>query len=178
MNIHSAWFAKRVGSHGPWRLVGKPLSALAIYALCHAAYLALTFDTLSGFYHDALILVSADLIRWIAPGETLIADVNRLISARVQLEVVRGCDGAGVLFFLVSAMVVGSASWTGKLLGVLGAVGLIYSMNLVRLTGLYFVAAYRPDWFLPLHSLFVPVAMIGIACLFYAAWLEINSAVR
>ena len=149
-----------------------------IYALCHAAYLSLAIDTLSGFYHEALILVSADLIRWLAPGETLIADGNRLLSATAQLEVVRGCDGAGVLFFLVAAIVVGSASWTGKLVGALAAAGLLYAMNLARLTGLYFVAAYRPDWFLPLHALFVPIAMIGIACLFYAAWLEKNSAAR
>jgi hypothetical protein len=48
---------------------------------------------------------------------------------------------------------------------------LVYALNLARLVGLYFVAAYRMPWFLPLHAYFVPSLLIVAVALFYMGWI-------
>jgi len=53
----------------------------------------------------------------------------------------------------------------------LGA-ALVYALNLVRLVGLYFVAAYRQSWFLLLHTYFIPSLLIVAIALFYLRWIS------
>lgn len=53
----------------------------------------------------------------------------------------------------------------------LGAV-LVYALNLARLVGLYFVAAYHLPWFLPLHTYFIPSLLIVIVALFFMWWVS------
>lgn len=121
-------------------------------------------------YYQGVVRVCADLINLVAPLEQVFARQNHLLSAKADLEIVRGCDGAGVFFLMVSAIVVFPSSLSRKMTGLILGVGLVYSLNLARVSFLYFVIAYRPGWFLLIHTYLAPALMIMLGCCYFAWW--------
>lgn len=141
------------------------------YALFHSLYFLIPDRMLrEQIYHFGIVASAAEVINLVAPAEQVTGKHNRLSSPRAVLEIVRGCDGSGVIFLLVAAILALAAPWTHKGAGVAGAVALIYLLNQLRIIGLYFVAAYRPAWFTPLHTYWVPTLFIMIACAYFAWW--------
>lgn len=126
-------------------------------------------------YYHGMVAICADLINWLAPLEQVLPQQNHLISAMADLEIVRGCDGAGVLFLVVSAVLVFPSGLKRKLFGLLLGIGLIYSINLLRISVLYFVIAYQPGWFQLIHTYVAPTLMVVLGC-FYFAWWAFGSA--
>ena len=59
---------------------------------------------------------------------------------------------------------------TRKLAGALGALAFAWLLNLLRVTGLYFAAAYRHEWFNLLHNFLVPTFVIVVCCVMFAWW--------
>jgi exosortase family protein XrtM len=121
-------------------------------------------------YPHGVVAVCADLINIIAPLEKVSFKLNHLISAHADLEIVHGCDGANVLFLVVSAILVFPSGLKRKLTGLLLGIGLIYSLNLLRISTLYFVIAYLPDWFQLIHIYVAPTLMVIAGCFYFAWW--------
>jgi exosortase family protein XrtM len=121
-------------------------------------------------YRHGIVAGAASVIEWVAPGESAVVDGHRLASPRAVLEIVRGCDGSGVLFLLVAAILALRAGPLRTAGGLLGALLLVYVLNQLRVVGLYFVAAYRGDWFTPLHGYLVPTLFVVVAALYFAWW--------
>ncbi len=141
------------------------------YLLLHLAYFAIPDAVLRDiFHHYGIVLGVAQLIEWIAPAEFIRAVANRLESPAAALEVVRGCDGAGVAFLLLAAVGAYRAPWRHRLYGALAAVGWVYFSNQLRLVILYFVAAYRPGWFAVLHVYVIPMVVLALSALSFMAW--------
>jgi exosortase family protein XrtM len=141
------------------------------YSLLHYLYFKIPVDLfVDVIYYRGFTLICADLINWIAPGEQVTANHNHLLSVKAKLEIVRGCDGAGVLFLLTSAIVVFPSNGLRKCLGLIGGIGLIYSLNLLRISMLYFVIAYHINWFILIHTYLAPTLMILVGCCYFAWW--------
>jgi exosortase family protein XrtM len=141
------------------------------YSFLDYAYFKIPVDTLINvIYYHGVVTVCADLINMLAPLEQVLAQQNHLISAKADLEIVRGCDGAGVLFLVVSAILVFPSKWGRKLIGLILGIGLIYILNLLRIGVLYFVIAYYPDWFSLIHTYLAPTFMVIAGCAYYALW--------
>jgi exosortase family protein XrtM len=121
-------------------------------------------------YPDGVVKVCADLINIIAPMEKVTSQLNHLVSVHADLEIVHGCDGANVLFLVVSAILVFPTGLNRKLIGLLLGVGLIYTLNLLRISTLYFVIAYYPDWFQLIHTYVAPTLMVLAGCCYFAWW--------
>jgi len=144
---------------------------LAGYALLDYAYFQIPDSTLANFiYYYGFTAVCTDVINIIAPLEQVSAQQNHLLSANTDLEIVRGCDGAGILFLLVSAILAFPSKWPRKLLGVLIGIGLIYFLNLLRISILYFFNAYHPEWFQMIHVYLAPTLMVMAGCAYFAWW--------
>lgn len=153
-------------------MLGFALRMLVCYGVFHALYFWIPIDVLHDEIYPRLFGQPAvAMIDALQPAEAVSAQANRLSSPRAALEIVRGCDGSGVLFLVCAAVLAFPTSWRARLAGVLFGAALVYALNLLRLAGLYFVAAYRPPWFLPLHTYFVPMLLIVAMALFYLAWL-------
>ena len=149
---------------------------IACYLLLDYLYFKIPVDLfVNVIYFHGVVQVCADVINILAPVEQVIARQNHLISARADLEIVRGCDGAGVVFLMMSAILAFPAKWKQKLIGMLLGFGLIYFINLVRIIALYFVIAYHPDWFSLVHTYLAPTFMV-IAGVAYFAWWAFGSA--
>lgn len=148
------------------------LRMLAYYGVMHALYFLVPDAVLKDTVYPWLFgQPTAAAIAWQWPDEAVAAAANRLSSPRAVLEIVRGCDGSGALFLVTAAVLAFPASWRARMLGVLLGAALVYALNLLRLGGLYFVAAYRHAWFQPLHTYFIPTLLIVLVALFYLGWL-------
>jgi exosortase family protein XrtM len=141
------------------------------YALLNYGYFKIPDDLfMNVIYYHGVVTICADLINLIAPLEHVLAQQNHLLSAKANLEIVRGCDGAGVLFLVVSAIVAFPSTGRRKLIGLLLGVSLIYLLNMLRISVLYFVIAYRPDWFQLIHVYLAPTLMVLVGCCYFAWW--------
>lgn len=144
---------------------------IAVYLACEWGYKqipdAVLRDTV---YFHAFVRPGAALLNLVAPGEQVLADGNFLRSPRAVLEIVRGCDGSGTLFLVTGAVLAFPARWSARVIGALGGAAVVYGLNTVRLVGLYFVQAYRADWFQPLHTYFVPSLLVLTLCVCFMHW--------
>jgi exosortase family protein XrtM len=144
---------------------------VACYALLDYVYFKIPVDLFANvIYYYGVVAVCADLVNWLAPLEHVLAKQNHLLSAQADLEIVRGCDGAGALFLVVSAILVFPSKGSRKLMGLLLGIGLIYSLNLLRISALYFVIAYHSDWFQLIHTYVAPTLMVIAGCFYFAWW--------
>jgi exosortase family protein XrtM len=142
-----------------------------IYGILHFGYFQIPDELLRNvIYHWGLVRPDVGLIDLLAPAERVVAVQNHLISARANLEIVRGCDGSGAIFLIVSAVLAYPATLSRKLLGVCAALALMYGLNLLRIAGIYFVVAYHPAWFLPAHTYFAPTLIVLLGCVYFAWW--------
>jgi len=142
-----------------------------MYAMLHFLYFALPDHLLrDGVHYYGIVLPAAKLLNVVAPLEAVSAQHGTLQSAKASLEIVRGCDGAGVIFLLVAALIASSAGAKHKVMGILSGVVLIYVLNELRVIVMYFVVVYRNDWFSPLHNYFVPMLLIMTSVLFFLWW--------
>ena len=144
---------------------------IGCYLLLNYGYFKIPIEMFSNvIYYHGVVQVCANLINLIAPLERVIGQQNHLLSAKADLEIVRGCDGVGVVFLLVSAVIVFPSKLGRKLMGLALGTGLIYILNLFRVSVLYFIIAYCPEWFLLIHTYVAPVLMVIVACLYFAWW--------
>lgn len=143
----------------------------AIYGILHFLYFALPDHVLrEDVHYYAIVLPAAKVLNAVAPREAVSAEQGTLQSARASLQIVRGCDGAGVAFLLVAALLASPAAFKHKLWGIAGGVAMVYLLNELRVVALYFVAAYRNGWFNSLHNYFVPMLLIVASVLFFFWW--------
>ena len=113
----------------------------------------------------------AALIDFLRPNEKVIAYHNHILSSRADLEIVRGCDCAGVLFLLMAAILTFKANLKQKFYGLLLGFCFVYSLNIVRLISLYCLFANNNQpWFQFVHLYFAPSLMIIATLMFFVGW--------
>jgi exosortase family protein XrtM len=144
---------------------------LFFYSLFHFGYYLIPDELLRNLvYQEGITRISADLINWIAPQEQAQAAQNRIQSSSAVLEIVRGCDGAGVLFLVLSAILAFPTTMKRKLLGLVLGLAFTYSLNQARIVALYFITAHQNQWFLPTHTYLFPTLIVVLCSLFFLWW--------
>ena len=157
--------------------------ALLVFALVYVAlysgYMWLPDRLLvETIYYRGIVAPGAALIHLIAPADLVQGVDNRLVSGATVLEIVRGCDGAGVFFLLVAAIIavrgtMGKIAW-----GVVGAIILVYLANQLRIVILYFVVRGHGDWFVPLHSYVFPTLFVLLGLAYFSFWVGMKDTGR
>jgi exosortase family protein XrtM len=156
---------------GPFKTGWFLLQFACIYAVLHALYFAMPDRVLrEDVHYYGIVAPGARLIKLLAPSEQVVAVEGTLQSPHATLNIVRGCDSAGVAFLLIAAVVAFPAGWSRKLGGIVGALALTYVLNEIRVVLLYFVASYRHDWFSLLHNYLMPTFIIAVSCISFAWW--------
>ena len=142
-----------------------------VYFVFYSLYFLIPDDVLRNIiYYHGIVSISADLINLFTATENVSAAQNKLMSQRAILEVVRGCDGSGSMFLIMAGVIAFSCSLKHKLIGLLTGVCLLYLLNQIRIVGLYYVVAYRSEWFLPIHTYFAPTFIVMLSVMFFAWW--------
>jgi exosortase family protein XrtM len=143
----------------------------AIYCGLYFGYSAIPDRVLRDeVYFYGLVCPARAVINWIAPAEQVAGTENRLESGAARLNIVRGCDGSGLVFLLVAAVIAYRARFKSTVFGILGAIALVYVLNQMRIIALYFLNSHRPEWFLPMHVYFIPTLMILVSAIYFAIW--------
>ena len=144
---------------------------IGFYVLLDYGYFKIPVELfIDVIYYYGVVTICADVINLIAPLENVFAQQNHLISVNANLEIVRGCDGAGVLFLVISAILAFPAKLIRKLIGLLLGIILISMINLIRIIVLYFVVAYHFDWFSLIHTYLAPTLMVIVGGSYFAWW--------
>ena len=143
----------------------------AYYVAMHVLYLLLPDAWLAErAYYRLITAPAAAVIELLDADSAVRAYANRVVAPSVSLEVVRGCDGAGVLFLTWAAMLAFAAPWRIRAAGMAAAALSVWLMNGARVVALFFVVRVHPDWFTLLHAYLVPLVMIGVVCALFVAW--------
>lgn len=148
------------------------------YLAMHVAYFAVPDDVLRERVYLVLTHAAAALVNLVQPLEAARAEANLVVSSRAVLEVVRGCDGAGALFMLTAALLAAPLAMRVKGAGLATGLALVLLLNQARITGLYFVAAYHPTWFLLLHAYVVPSLLVLAVLLHFLCCCRCDGAAR
>jgi len=144
---------------------------VSCYVLLHYGYFKIPDEIfVNTIYYHGVVAICADFINMFVPLEQVVGYQNHLLSTKADLEIVRGCDGVGVLFLLLSAIMAFPVNVNRKLLGLILGIGLIYIANLLRISMLYFVIAYHGEWFLLAHTYLAPTLLVLLTCLYFAWW--------
>ncbi|MBL4608754.1 MAG: exosortase family protein XrtM [Pseudomonadales bacterium] len=121
-------------------------------------------------YYYAITDGCTAVINWLSFNNQVIAVENRILSAKGSLEVVRGCDGSGVLFMLFASMLIFPTSIGKRAIGLFIALGFTALLNSVRIVILYFVMAYQNNYFILVHELLAPTFILALSCVCFYAW--------
>lgn len=142
---------------------------LVVYALLNWGYFLLP-DVQLKRVHEVLILQPcAAVLNGVLGADVGIRD-NGLVSDGMYLAVVRGCDGAGVLFLLLAAVACFPARVKAKLVGLMAGLVLVHMLNVARIVALYMVFRDHRNLFSDLHNLYVPTAMLLICGVAFLLW--------
>lgn len=148
------------------------------YCLCYYLYFLLPDQLYSDvIYHYAVVRECVALINVFLPQEQVFAVQNHLLSAQADLEIVRGCDSAGVLFLLIAAILVMRSSWSEKLTGLLLGISWVYVLNMIRVISLYFLIQIDRQWFEFTHLYIAPSLMMIGTLIFFIGWASKKPAV-
>jgi len=153
------------------RTIGALLIFVSTYSLLYGAYASIPDRVLADtIYFQVVSVPGALTINWLTDVNTAHAVANRIESSAATLEIIRGCDGAGVLFLLIAAILAVRGSLRRVLWGLAGAIAFVYLLNQIRIVVLYFAAIGQGQWFLPLHSYVFPTLFVVLALMFFLVW--------
>lgn len=142
-----------------------------VYALTNWCYFLLPDAQLKRVHEVLILQPCAAVLNGVLDASVVIRD-NGLVSDAIYLAVVRGCDGAGVLFLLLAAVACFPAGAAARLIGLLAAVMLVHVLNIARIVALYVVFRDHRHSFSDLHNLYVPTAMLLICGVAFLLWIS------
>jgi len=152
--------------------IARLLAFCLLFFLSQASYESLRGTWLSKTVIESLTVTpSAALAAAIAPNIGIHAEGTRIVSPAERLNVLPGCEGAEAFLLLLSGVLCARRSLRITLVG-LGLGGLVvFTANIARIVTLFFAALRDRALFGLLHSYLAPLAMTGIALVFFALWL-------
>lgn len=152
---------------------------VVLYVAMHALYFAVPDRILAAYVHQpGLVAPAAVLVRWLSADEDVKSVGGSLHSSRAVVRIVRGCDGAGIGFLMVGAVAALPARRRLKLVGLLLTGSFVHLVNVIRVVALYYVAAYRIDWFPLVHDFVAPILFVMATALAFAWWAGWSTAHR
>lgn len=95
-----------------------------------------------------------------------------LISGRFPVQVVKGCSSLDVQALFAAAVLAFPAPTIRKVFGLLFGMGLLTSLNLMRIAGLYFVGAHLSESFDTIHEEVMPLLLLVGSCLAFLVWVH------
>jgi exosortase/archaeosortase family protein len=122
------------------------------------------------FIEDATVRPAVWLLGLVAPDWQPQAAGARLLVEGGALHVLPGCEGADLALLSASAMLAAPLAWRWRLLGLTVMLMAVFVLNQLRLLLLLLVHLREPAWFDPLHTLWLPLAMVMLLGSLLLAW--------
>lgn len=152
------------------RFIALFLALFAIFSLAWSKTRATPIERL--VIDRTTVATSAWIIDRISPEEGVWAEGPRLISPKVRLSVLNGCEGTESILLFAAAVLAFPAPWRKKPAGLLVGLVWVFLLNQVRIVGLFFILRYRPQWFEAVHGTIAPIFIILAGAVVFALWLN------
>jgi len=118
------------------------------------------------------VAAGAWIIDRISPEEGVRAEGPRLISPKVRLSVLNGCEGTESILLFAAAVLAFPAPWRKKPAGLLLGLVWVFLLNQVRIVSLFFILRHRPQWFEAMHGTIAPIFIILAGSIVFSLWLN------
>jgi exosortase/archaeosortase family protein len=109
---------------------------------------------------------------------TVAAEGARLVGDAAVLTVLPGCEGSDAMLLVAAAVLVAPRSGAQRLLGLLLLGGAVFALNQARLAALLWALAEDRALFDRLHTLWLPLALVGASVGLFLAWLGATAPPR
>jgi exosortase family protein XrtM len=118
----------------------------------------------------ATVGVAAIVTGFAFPQDAVRAQNYTLVSSRVRLNVLRGCEGTELLFLVIAGALASPAQWRSRL--TLMGVGLVlaYVLNQLRIVALYATVRDARAHFELVHAYIAPTLLVVVIVVFFWAW--------
>ena len=147
------------------------VAAAVLYGVFHFAYHKIDDDTLrTKIYPNLIGHPAAKVINTMTPDRNVRVRDNTISSNKAVLNIVRGCDGSGVWFMLMAAIIGFGAKFKQLLVGVVLGTLVVYLINQVRIIGLYYLIEWNRMYFPPVHTYYAPTLIIFLIAAFFLWW--------
>jgi len=97
---------------------------------------------------------------------------GNLITGRFSLLIVRNCDAASVIVLFLAALAAYPAKHLQRLIGAVAGLALIFFLNLVRITSVYFIGITWPDAAELVHWQVWPIVLLVLVAMGFLAWVS------
>lgn len=118
----------------------------------------------------ATVSVAAAIADRVFPDDSVLANGPTLVSSRVRMNVLRGCEGTDLIFLVIAGVVAFPANWRSRLAALAGGIALAYSLNQLRILALYYTVRDARQYFELVHAYLAPTAAIAVIALFFWSW--------
>ncbi len=144
--------------------------ALLVFAVLQLVYFQLFLQSPAFFaYLTFLAKLSAGLLQLIGEQVTLI-EQTLLAPSGATVTVAEGCDALRIFSVLVAAIVAFEATVGQKLNGLVFCIGVMFILNILRISGLLWVDIYYPERFDLWHETLLPIALWAAAMGCFFIW--------
>lgn len=145
--------------------------AAVLYGAMHFAYHQIPDSTLREKIYPTVIGHPAEkVIMAMTPDRVVKVRDNQILAKGVSLNIVRGCDGSGVWFMLLAAVLGFGAKLRDTLIGLLLGTLTVYVINQVRIVGLFYLIEYDRTLFPAVHTYYAPTLIIFLIAGFFLWW--------
>ena len=161
----------------PPSLIAQAVLFLLVFGVLQVSWLLVRDNAFGHFLRgDITVKPAVHVINTITPQAKATAHGNQILAKGGGLVVKLGCEGVEALFILIAALLTAPLSRQTILSGILYGTLFIYSVNQLRIIGLFY--AYRADkpLFYLFHGTIAPLLLIGLAGLFFQWWLVKHSS--
>ncbi|MDB2410191.1 archaeosortase/exosortase family protein [Pseudomonadales bacterium] len=145
-------------------------TAAFVFAILQIIYFQLYIHS-PAFY--AYLNVCADLSTMLLnlAGEEVVLSGRTLVSAAgPTVTVVEGCDALRIHSVLVAVILAYQCSLKDKLIGVVAGVGIMYLLNLIRISLLLWIDVHATEWFDVFHHTILPFGLWLTAMVYFYYW--------
>ena len=144
-----------------------------LYGLFHLGYNNVPDDFLrKSLYPTVIGHPAAKVINTITPDRNAVVHENKISSRKAILNIVRGCDGSGVWFMLMAAVLGFGARFKSLLVGILLGTVVVYLINQIRIIGLFYLVEWKRHLFPVVHTYYAPTLIILLIAGFFLWWTQ------
>jgi exosortase H (IPTLxxWG-CTERM-specific) len=120
-------------------------------------------------YLSLLAAVSAAIIALFDPA---VLAKDALIVGRFPLRIVMECTALDAQALFAAFVLAFPASWKKKLLGIASGIGVLGSLNILRIVSLYYIGLHWPEAFSRMHEEVWALTLVVAALLCFLVWTQ------
>lgn len=157
-----------------FRTIKFVLIAGLLYGVFYGLYTYVVTDDYlrKTLYPNVIGHPAAKVINTITPERNARVHENKISSSKAVLNIVRGCDGSGVWFMLMAAVLGFGAKLKPTIMGLVLGTLTVYLINQTRIVGLFYLVEWKRTLFPVVHTYFAPTLIILLIAGFFLWWTQ------